>query len=47
MKLGIPGCVIIMLDWWVFEILNLESGYLPVEATAAEMVLNNIQMLGY
>lgn len=35
LHLGIPGTLMIMLDWWVYEIINLESGYLKVEATAA------------
>jgi MATE family multidrug resistance protein len=45
LELGIPGTLMIVLDWWVVEILNLESGYLVIEATAAEMVLNNLHTL--
>ena len=35
LKLGIPGTLMIMLDQWCYEIINLESGFLYIEATAA------------
>jgi len=35
LKLGVPGAFMIILDFWVYEIMNLESGFLRVEATAA------------
>lgn len=45
LRLGIPGTLMIMLDMWCYEIINLESGYLGIEATAAQIILNNIQQL--
>ena len=34
-----------MLDQWCYEIINLESGYLRIEATAAQMILNELTLL--
>ena len=45
LKIGIPGTLMIMLDMWCYEIINLESGFLRIEATAAAIILNNFQVM--
>ena len=44
LKIGIPGALMIILDMWCYEIITLLSGYLSIEATAAQIILNNIQI---
>jgi Na+-driven multidrug efflux pump len=44
LKLGVPGALMIMLDMWCYEIITLQSGYLTIEATAAQIILSNIQV---
>lgn len=45
LKLGVPGTLMIMMDIWCYEIITLEAGYLRVEATAAQIILSNIQVI--
>jgi MATE family multidrug resistance protein len=45
LKLGVPAALMFSLEWWVYEILTLMSGYISVEATAAEIILVNINGL--
>lgn len=35
----------IMLDVWCYEIITLQSGFLPIEMTAAQIIVCNIQVL--
>ena len=34
-----------MMDIWCYEIITLEAGYLKIEATAAQIILSNLQVL--
>jgi Na+-driven multidrug efflux pump len=45
LKLGIPGALVMMLDIWCYEVINLQSGFLDIDATAAQIILNNIQVV--
>jgi Na+-driven multidrug efflux pump len=44
LKLGVPGTLMIMMDIWCYEIITLQAGYLKVEATAAQIILSNVQV---
>lgn len=45
LKLGLPGTLMIMLDLWCYEIITLSSGYLKIEATAAQIILGNVMAI--
>jgi MATE family multidrug resistance protein len=42
LKIGVPGACMICFEWWAFELLAIFSGYISVEALAAEVVIINI-----
>ena len=45
LRLGIPGALVIMLDMWCYEIISLMAGYLVIEATAAQIIVSNIEVI--
>jgi hypothetical protein len=44
--MGIPTTVMMCLDWWVWELMILTSGYLGTNAQASQVVMMNIILLG-
>ncbi|KAJ0398093.1 hypothetical protein P43SY_001183 [Pythium insidiosum] len=49
LRLGVPGLLMMVMEWWAFEILSLLSGVLPdrVVAVSAHAVQANVASLGY
>ncbi|KAL4164015.1 hypothetical protein KRP22_004637 [Phytophthora ramorum] len=47
--LGVPGCMMMTMEWWAFELLTLMAGVLPnaVVAVSAHAVLVNINNIIY
>lgn len=45
LKLGLPGTFMILLDFWAYDIISFQSGYLKVEATAAQNILYGVHCL--
>ena len=44
-KLGIPSALMICIEWWSYEFITIISGYISVEAQAAQVVMTNINAL--
>ena len=42
MSIGLPSALMICFEWWAFEVLAVLSGYISIEALAAEIVIINI-----
>jgi MATE family multidrug resistance protein len=42
LRVGIPGAMMLCFEWWAFEILAIFTGYMGVDALAAEVVIINI-----
>lgn len=42
LRVGVPGACMLCFEWWAFEILAIFTGYMGVEALAAEVVIINI-----
>ncbi|EEY63401.1 Multidrug/Oligosaccharidyl-lipid/Polysaccharide (MOP) Flippase Superfamily [Phytophthora infestans T30-4] len=44
LRLGVPGCLMMTMEWWAFELLTLMAGVLPsaVVSVSAHAVLVNI-----
>jgi MATE family multidrug resistance protein len=42
LKQAVPCIFMMCLGWWAFEILTLMSGYISVDATAAQVILLNL-----
>ena len=47
MKIGIPSTVMLCLDWWVWELLILISGWLGTHEQATNIVIMNIILITY
>jgi MATE family multidrug resistance protein len=47
LQIAIPSMLMIFLDWWVWELMILLSGYLSVPEQAAQIVLMNIKSFLY
>lgn len=47
MSIGIPSTVMVCLDWWVWELLVLISGYLGTLEQATNIVIMNIILITY
>jgi multidrug resistance protein, MATE family len=45
LKIGIPSCFMLCLEWWSFEVLAFMAGYLSVEATAAHVIVINTHVV--
>lgn len=45
--IGIPSTIMLCLDWWVWELLILISGYLGVHEQATNIVIMNIILIAY
>ena len=41
LKFGVPACLMLLIEWISFEILNIYSGWLGVDELAASVVMNN------
>jgi multidrug resistance protein, MATE family len=46
-SIGIPSTIMLCLDWWVWELLILISGYLGVHEQATNIVIMNIILIAY
>ncbi|GLD97919.1 hypothetical protein PINS_up006616 [Pythium insidiosum] len=48
-KLGVPGMLMMLMEWWAFEVLSLLAGVLPngVLAVSAHTVQLNVVQLAY
>ena len=46
-SLAIPSTMMLCLDWWVWELMVLISGYLGVDEQAATIVVMNVVSLAY
>ena len=44
-KIGIPSCVMLCLEWWSFEVLALIAGYIDVMTIAAYVILINVSLV--
>lgn len=42
LRVGIPGAFMLCFEWWAFELLAIFTGYMGVEALAAEVVIINL-----
>ena len=42
LRIGIPGALMVCFEWWAFELFAIFSGYMSIEALAAEVVIGNI-----
>ena len=40
--LGAPCAVMVSLEWWAYQVMNLMSGYFGVAAQAAQIILTNV-----
>lgn len=47
MKIGIPSTIMLCLDWWVWELLILISGWLGTHEQATNIVIMNIILITY
>jgi MATE family multidrug resistance protein len=45
LRIGIPSCVMLCLEWWSFEVLALMAGYISVEATGAHVIVLNTHVV--
>ena len=45
LRLGLPGLLMLTMEWWAFELLALEAGLLGTEALAAQVIVLNIASL--
>lgn len=45
LKIGIPSCCMLCLEWWSFEVLALMAGYISVEATGAHVIVLNTHVV--
>ena len=41
LKFGVPACLMLLIDWFAFEILSIYSGWLGVDELAASVIMNN------
>lgn len=41
-KLAIPSTLMLIYDWWSFEILAALAGYISVEVTGAHIIIVNV-----
>ena len=42
LKYGIPSCLMLLFEWWAFEIINIYSGWLGVEQLAAYVIMISV-----
>ena len=45
LKLGLPSCFMLCIEWWSFEVLAIMAGYISVDATAAHVVVLNTHVV--
>lgn len=45
LKIGIPSCAMLCLEWWSFEVLAIMAGYISVESTAAHVICLNTHVV--
>ena len=47
MSLAVPSTIMLVLDWWIWELMVLISGYLGVNEQAATILIMNLVSLAY
>lgn len=47
LKIGLPFVVILVLDFWSYDLMTLTSGIIGVNSQAAQVVLMNMNELSY
>jgi len=47
LKLGVPGALLVCLDWWAFEIVMLEAGVLGISSMAAAGIVMQLTFMVY
>lgn len=47
LKIGAPCALMVCLEWWVWELQMIWSGWFTVEEQAAQIILMNIAALFY
>lgn len=45
LRIGIPSCCMLCLEWWSFEVLALMAGYISVDATGAHVIILNTHVV--
>lgn len=45
LNLAIPSTLMLVFDWWSFEILAILAGYISVEVTGAHIIILNVYYL--
>jgi MATE family multidrug resistance protein len=45
LKFGIPSAAMLCIEWWSFEIMSFLSGYISVNAMAAQVIVVNISFV--
>jgi MATE family multidrug resistance protein len=46
-SIAFPSYVMLALDWWVWELMILISGYLGVQEQAATIIIMNVVVISY
>lgn len=42
LKLAIPSTLMLIFDWWSFEVLAVFAGYVSIEVTGAHIIILNV-----
>lgn len=45
LRIGVPSCCMLCLEWWSFEVLALMAGYISVDATGAHVIVLNTHVV--
>jgi len=45
-KYAVPACLMLLLDWWSFELIPIISGRIGVKELFVSSILSNIDLLG-
>lgn len=46
MKYAVPACLMLLLEWWSFELIPIFSGWIGVKELFVSSILSNIDLLG-
>ena len=44
-KIGLPAVIMLLAEWWVFEIMTLLAGYISVAAVGTQVIVFNTYIL--
>ena len=47
LKIALPNTIMLVLDWWVWELMMIFSGWLGVIEQATQIILMNITAMAY